>query len=226
MSRSTARYDGHAEWYDEFVKSGPMASDAVAAACRLLGPGKDRCLDVGCGTGIAFSALRDLGWSVTGVDMSADQLRVAEPVARSTGAQLQRADAAHLPYADASFPAVVSILTHTDFDDLGGVLAECARVITPRGRLVVVGLHPCFGGPMAVRGPVGPPDLQPGYRRSGWWKGATGPVRERVGVNHRPLADLLNAVVQSGFRITRIEEPAEREDYPSLIAIAATRHSE
>jgi ubiquinone/menaquinone biosynthesis C-methylase UbiE len=38
-----------------------------------------------------------------------------------------------LPFEDGSFEAVISILTHTDFDGTRVVFAEVARVLRPGG---------------------------------------------------------------------------------------------
>ena len=129
------RYDGLAAWYDGEVRSGPAAAvtaAAVATASGLLGAGPGRCLDLGCGTGVAIPTLAELGWEVVGVDLSADQLRVAQEHV-GAAAELYRADAARLPFADASFDAVVSLLVHTDLDDLGAAYREAARVLRPGG---------------------------------------------------------------------------------------------
>jgi len=56
-----ARYDGLATWYVGFRPSLP--EDELEALRRLLGRGPGRCLDIGCGTGVATAALADLGWS-------------------------------------------------------------------------------------------------------------------------------------------------------------------
>src|SRR6266542_430004 len=105
-----ARYDGIAEWYDAtFVDSelGRTARDIVG---ELLGEGAGRLLDVGCGTGGHTTAFVDLGWTVTGVDISEDQLRLA----RARGVDVVRARAEELPFDETSFDAVVSMWTHTD----------------------------------------------------------------------------------------------------------------
>ncbi len=80
-----ARYDTHVEWYQDFRPS--LGEDEKAALRRMLGPGQGRCLDIGCGTGVAIPELTRLGWSVVGVDVSEEMLARAS----AFGAEL------HLP---------------------------------------------------------------------------------------------------------------------------------
>jgi SAM-dependent methyltransferase len=225
---TVARYDGLADWYDSFVRAAGLTAIELEAMTRLLGPGPGRCLDLGCGTGVSIEPLTDAGWSVVGLDVSSDQLRVARERTGHLAVSLIQGDAAALPFADASFDAVVSLLTHTDFDDFARVAAEVARVLVPGGRLVYVGPHPCFLAPTVERRADEPHLLHEGYRRRGWWHDAPGfrlgreGVRGRAGVNHLTLADFLNAIVVSGLRLQRVEEPGD-EDYPVLLALAARR---
>ena len=223
-----ARYDGMADWYDRFVGSVDLTSVGLDSLERLLGVGPGRCLDLGCGTGIAFERLARLGWSIVGVDVSADQLRIARGRADEVGAELVQADAAHLPFPDAAFDAVASLLTHTDFDDAAAVLAEVARVLRPGGSFAYVGVHPCFLSPTVERRSDGPHLLHPGYRRRGWWEDAPGfeygreGLRGRVGVNHLPLADFLNTILDAGLQLEHVEEPGE-DDYPLLLGLRAAK---
>jgi SAM-dependent methyltransferase len=225
---TVARYDGLADWYDATIRGLGLTELELDVTRRLLGAGPGRCLDLGCGTGVAVPALCELGWSVVGADVSSDQLRVARERVGGLADELVLADAAALPFADASFDAVVSLLTHTDFDDFGAVLTEVARVLVDDGRLVYVGTHPCFLSPTVERREGEPHLLHPGYRRREWWHDAPGfrlgreGIRGRAGVHHLPLEDFLNAVIASGLRLERTEEPGD-EDYPVLIALAARR---
>ena len=222
------RYDGLADWYDQEIRRLPAAdvtATALRSLTRLLGSGPGKCLDVGCGTGIAIPDLAKLGWTVVGVDISADQLRVAREQTGGLAADLIEADASHLPFPTGSFDAVVSMLTHTDFDDPAGAFAEVYRVLRPGGKFVYVGTHPCFVTPYVERKSDGDLLLHPGYRRRGWTSDGPGfgrGIRPRVGVNHQTLADFLQAIIKSGLTFKEVEEPG-REDYPILLGVVAQR---
>lgn len=215
-----ARYDGYADWYDANI--GPYAEAAGLELVALLGPGSGRCLDLACGTGINLQRLTDAGWSVTGVDISPDQLRLARERAPA-GTELIQADATALPFEDAAFDAVACSLLHTDVDDFAAVCREAARVLRPGGHLAYVGIHPCFVGPFARNPPGEPPELHPGYRDTAWTtEGFSDGIRRRAGARHLPLAELLNAFLDAGLDLVRISE-SEDEEYPMRIGVLAKR---
>lgn len=64
MMPLTARYDGHADWYDSWNQ--PHAEHNGPQVRDLLGPGEGMCLDLGCGSGHYFDALAATGRTVVG----------------------------------------------------------------------------------------------------------------------------------------------------------------
>ena len=157
-----SRYDGNADWYEQAIAWSTAA--AASLLNHLSGPGPGRCLDLGCGTGVHLAGLVDAGWSVVGVDASADQLRLArQRVGRV--ATLVQGDAARLPFPASSFTLVVSAFTHTDVEDFAALAGEASRVLEAGGRFIYVGLHPCFKGPFAEPPrPDGARVIHPDYR--------------------------------------------------------------
>jgi len=218
-----ARYDGVAEWYRVFRPS--MPPDELDVLERLLGRGQGRCLDVGCGTGLATEAVAELGWSAVGVDLSEDMLETA----RGRGLEVVHGSATELPFDDATFDAAVSSQTHIDIDDFAAAMSETARVLRPEAPLVYIGTHPCFMGPHSVfLAGRGVPELHRGYRQAGRYDesapGVANPngVRAKVGAVHLPLAAFLATFFDAGFRIERFEELGNR-DYPHVVAVRARR---
>lgn len=101
---------------------------------RLVAPlPPGRAVDVGCGTGGNTAVLRDLGWTVTGVDPSP----VAAPLAARRGFPVVRADARRLPLRDGVVDLVLSTDVWEHVDDDAAVAAETARVLRPGGRALV-----------------------------------------------------------------------------------------
>jgi SAM-dependent methyltransferase len=218
-----ARYDGLAEWYEQFRPALPQHE--LEALRRLLGPGSGSCLDLGCGTGVPTAAVAEMGWSVVGVDVSSDLLRIA----RGRGLDVVEAPADALPFEDGSFDAAVSFWTHTDIDEFPEAVAEVTRVLRPKAPFVYVGVHPCFVGPHSLFVEAqGVPQLSTGYRHTGRYDGSAfgvenpDGVRVRVGAVHLTLHDLLAAFTGAGLRIERLEELGER-DYPHVLALRARR---
>jgi SAM-dependent methyltransferase len=219
---TTPAYDAHADWYNAFMSptSGGEYFGRVHTTLReLLGPGEGICLDVCCGTGAHAAVAAELGRTPFGVDLSGGQLRHAAarlPVAV--------ADATALPLADASVPAAMCVLASTDVPDYAAVLREIARVLTPGGRFVHLGVHPCFVGAFADWRERGRVVLDDRYadrsRTCDSWNPAG--VRARVGAWHIPLGDLLNAVMSAGLRLERTVE-AGPGGVPELFGFVAVR---
>ena len=223
---SPARYDGLADWYETWSERPAVAGfsgEGAEVVLGLLGPGPGRCLDIGCGGGRLVVALAEAGWTASGVDLSEDQLRVAESRAGAVAEMLLQADASTLPFTDGEFDAVVSTFTHTDLDDPKSAFREAARVLRAGGRFVYAGAHPCFVGPYAhatedgVLVPPGYWDERLHFDAPGFGDG----VRRLAGARHLPLAGLLNHVAAARLVLDRVEEV--HGDPPGILAFRAVR---
>jgi SAM-dependent methyltransferase len=217
--RPAPRYDGHAQWYDEW-RAAHVGGNA-AEISGLLGPGDGLCLDLGCGTGLLFPALASTGRTVVGMDMSADQLRFA----RGRSREVIQADGAALPFGAGVFATVVASWISTDVNDFGAVLAEAARVLRPGGTFLFYGAHPCFNGPHIEWLDDGGVRAHPRYREAGWhaespWWGFQ--VRRRVGMRHHPLAEILNAFIAADLAIEHVAETGSRP-VPNTLSIRARK---
>jgi ubiquinone/menaquinone biosynthesis C-methylase UbiE len=113
-----------------------------------LKPGEN-VLDCGCGTGtLAIVAKRLVGpkGKVAGVDISADQLKVARQKAQREGLQIdfQEASIDELPFADHSFDVIYStlMLHHVPQAIRKQAFREWRRVLRKGGRIVVADFGP------------------------------------------------------------------------------------
>jgi ubiquinone/menaquinone biosynthesis C-methylase UbiE len=215
----TARYDGFADWYDEWRQ--PHVDGNAAEIIALLGPGEGLCLDLGCGTGLLLDALASTGRVPVGMDFSADQLRHASRRSRD----IVRGDGAVLPFGDATFRTVVASWISTDVDDFPAVIGEAARVLEPGGVFLFYGAHPCFNGPHIEWLEDGGVRVHPTYRTPGWhaeapWWGVQ--VRKRVGMRQHTLADVLNAYIAAGFTLEHVAESGTQA-VPNTIGILARK---
>lgn len=96
-------------------------------------------LDVGSGDGAAAGSLAPYCRSLTCVDISARMIEAAsERLQKYPHASARVADVHDLPFREASFDAVSMFHTLTYAENPAGALAECARVLRPGGRLVLL----------------------------------------------------------------------------------------
>jgi SAM-dependent methyltransferase len=132
FSRHAANYvdsPGHAAGAD---------LDVVEA---FAGPkAQDRCLDVATGPGHTALRMARSAAHVIGTDIAPGMIAAARRQAADRGianAEFHLADAAALPFADASFDLVTCRIAPHHFRDLPGALTEVARVLRPSGRFVM-----------------------------------------------------------------------------------------
>lgn len=149
-----------------------------------VGPGT-RMLDVACGAGqIAIPAAR-AGVRVTGVDIAPNLIEQARARARAEGvdARFDEGDAEMLPYDDAAFDLVVSLMGAMFAPRPDRVAAELVRVCRPGGRIVMANWTPeCHLGQMfkIIGKHLRPPVIMPSPLE--WGDEATTRERLRDGI--------------------------------------------
>ncbi|MCB9733449.1 MAG: methyltransferase domain-containing protein [Deltaproteobacteria bacterium] len=133
-----ASYDSVADLYDAVFDDIRVREDEwrwlEAHIPRSPAP---RVLDLGCGNGALLQALAGRVASGHGVDASAGMIRAATRRNRAAHLAFTTIDGPTLPFPDASFDVVVSLLSfrYLDWDP---VMNEVRRVLAPGGRLLVV----------------------------------------------------------------------------------------
>lgn len=163
-----------ATWDAKFGADLPAYAAAVAEAG--LGPG-GVAVDVGCGTGRAFPALREaLGerGTIIGIDHTPEMIATSGSRARQYRAGLLLADARALPLADASTDAVFAAGLISHLPSAGTSLAELARISRPGGKLVIfhasgrVALAARYGRTLRPDEPLAEAVLRATTARTGW----------------------------------------------------------
>ncbi|ATE54488.1 class I SAM-dependent methyltransferase [Actinosynnema pretiosum] len=149
MVRDGVVFDRLAEVYDasevQFFK--PVARELLR---RLDVRQGEHVLDIGCGRGaVLFPAAEAAGpgGRVVGVDVSPAMVgSIAERVAALPSVEVLVMDGSRPDFPDRSFDVVTGSMSVALFPDLPAVLARCARLLRPSGRL-------------GVTAPVPPPSL-------------------------------------------------------------------
>lgn len=116
---------------------GRRAVARLAVDLTRVGP-DDHVVDVGCGPGTAARHVARNARSVTGVDPSAEMLRVATVLDRQDQVAWMPGRAEELPLSDGDVSVVWSLATVHHWPDLEAGLAEVRRVLAPGGRFLAV----------------------------------------------------------------------------------------
>jgi SAM-dependent methyltransferase len=181
----------------------------------LLPPAPASVLDVGCGEGRLPRDLKARGYRVTGVDGS--PTLIGHAVEADPEGDYRVADAAQLPFGDASFEVVTAFMSLHDFDDLAGATREIARVLISGGHACLAVVHPmASAGRFQARTPDAPFVIRGSYfeaRRYADDVERDG-LRMKFSSIHRPLQDYVAALAAAGLLIERVAEIPDSTDPP------------
>lgn len=146
--RSRRYYEGRARWYDwanrlaALLRGTSGRRERLKAIARLRLKPDGHVLEVSCGTGTNLALMQEAlagTGALAGLDISRGMLLKCR---RKTGlasppVRLVEAEAAHLPFRDGAFDAVLHHGGLAEFGDTAGALAEMTRVARPGARIVV-----------------------------------------------------------------------------------------
>ena len=92
-------------------------------------------LDIGCGTGLFVQRYVEEGGQAVGLDISPGMVRHGRQRCPASGFFVGTADV--LPFKDATFDALASLLAFSYVPDPEAMLRECYRILKPGGRIAV-----------------------------------------------------------------------------------------
>jgi ubiquinone/menaquinone biosynthesis C-methylase UbiE len=152
---SSGSHESNRAYYDAFSagyeaqrgKNDPggyheLLDELEASYVRRYGAAKD-VLEVGCGTGLVLSKIREFARTATGVDLSPGMLEKAQQ--RQLNVSL--GSATELPFDDARFDVTCSFKVLAHVPEIERALGEMARVTRPGGMILAE-----FYNPYSLRG--------------------------------------------------------------------------
>jgi ArsR family transcriptional regulator len=135
--RRAGHPDALADDLERYYSPGRSWQSLAAGIGALLRLGD--VLDVGCGEGAVAACIAPHCRSMTCVDLNPRLVeRARDRLAAYRHVEVAEADVHDLPFADRAFDAVLLFHTLTYAERPPRALAECARVLRPGGRLVVL----------------------------------------------------------------------------------------
>lgn len=167
-----------------------------------------RVLELACGGAQNAVALVKRGANVTAVDFSPNQLRHALTNRRRTGTRFDiAAGDMERPrmFRDVSFDLILSCFGWEFIPDLRGCVAECARLLRPKGRLLICAVHPLTafdwlnGRGLLVTDYFNPPVEV--------WDDPVPDGYEPALTFFRTIEELVGAVADAGLSVERLIEP-------------------
>jgi SAM-dependent methyltransferase len=207
-------WERHARWWQDGFSEGadPEYAEQILPLAAVHLAGARNVLDVGTGEGQVARLARAVAPEarVVGIDPAWAQLTVA--AARAAGPVYAHAAAVALPFPAASFDAVVVCLVFEHIEAMERAIAEVGRVLRAGGRFLFFMNHPLLQAPGSgwIDDQVLDPPEQ--YWRIGPYLVEDASLEEVdkgvfIPFVHRPLSRYVNAMIDAGLLVTRMEEP-------------------
>jgi ubiquinone/menaquinone biosynthesis C-methylase UbiE len=145
-----------ARWYTNIRKDDAELEPVVRQIRELL-PDGGRILEVAPGPGyLAIELARQSRYRVVGLDISASFVQIARAKAAQAGlaAEFHQGDAAHMPFGDGAFDAIVCRAAFKNFSEPVQAIREMYRVLRLGGTALIIDLRG-DASPQDIRAAVG-----------------------------------------------------------------------
>jgi len=183
------------------ARIGPLRDAGRRNALGLGADRRGRLLDVGCGAGEFMATMQRLGWDVSGTEL--DATAAAGTAQRLAPATIHTGRLSTLGLEASAWDAVTLVHVIEHLIDPVAELRECARLLAPGGRLVV----------------VTPNAASLGSRRFGAaWRGWEPP--RHIHIYER--ASLTHLIEAAGLRVCALDTPASAAFYLYLESVRHT----
>lgn len=207
-------YEQFARRYAKYSKTKPHNAYYERPATLSLLPDVSglHVLDAGCGPGFYTHELLRRGATVVAVDVTPEMIEVTREIVGDR-ATLHVCDMARpLSFAaDAEFDLIVAPLMLDYIEDWSAVFAEFSRVLRPGGRLIYSHAHP-MSDYLLLKTKFDPDTRYFARERfTKEWPGF-GKPRPSIGAYRRPLAQMLNPLLEAGFVLERLVEPLPTDE--------------
>lgn len=215
--KKTTSWGGVAHWYDTLLAGDDtyQARVILPNIIRAMAIRKgERVLDLACGQGFFTRAFFQEGADATGVDIGKQLILIAKKESPKEIKYFPHSAEDLSLFENNSFDKITIVLAIQNIEAPHKVFKECARVLSPAGKLFIVLNHPAFRIPKASAWGFDE-DAKTQYRRIDSYMSESkveiemNPSKRDTKTTisfHRPLQYYFKTLANSGFAVLRLEE--------------------